>query len=311
MAMLGVICLHCCIGRLDNPIAFVMSRLSGISIPLFFMVSGYLLVEKDGSYNYSLKKILGIIKFVFIITISYWFLYSFLNGFDLNKLLTFFLYSFVQKGPFWMFWYFGAMCLVYLLLPILLSCKRIVSNFFLKLLAFLICIDFVIFVLTLQVHLEYNVTQCFRLWNWLTFFTIGALIKEHLFAVKGLLKYNILLCVVSALLFISFVYYCRFVIDGVEYFFTTPLCMLYAFSVFLTIASVNIKYNKIIDELSKLFLPVYSLHYFVIIFYRKFLYIPSWVFISPFFDWIIISIMTLFISYLLMRIPVMKKIFII
>ena len=60
IAMIMVIGLHVNIGRLDNPIAFVISRTSGIAIPLFFMVSGFLLWGRKDNVKYSLKKIFNI-----------------------------------------------------------------------------------------------------------------------------------------------------------------------------------------------------------------------------------------------------------
>lgn len=306
--MFGVISLHCCLGKLDNPIAFIMSRLSGISIPLFFMVSGYLLVKKDGDYKYVLKKVLGIIKFVFIITVSYGLINGILKGFDFNKIFLFFGGAFVQKGPFWMFWYFGAMCLVYLSLPILLYLKKRVRYFFIKLLVLLVCIDFVVFVLTLQIHFEYNIIQSFRLWNWLTYFTIGASIREYLSDKKGQLNWNVSLCILFAVFFITFVYYCRPYIDSIEYFFTTPLCMVYAFVVFFTITRLDVKSNKYIEQLSLLFLPVYTFHYFIIVYFRKF-YITFYEFLSPIFEWVVVSFITICVSFLLMKLPFIKDVF--
>ena len=309
VAMFGVISLHCCLGRLDNPIAFVMSRLSGISIPLFFMVSGYLLVGKDGNYKYTLRKIFGIIKFVFIITASYGIIYSIVKGFDIKKILLFFFGSFVQKGPFWMFWYFGAMCLIYLFLPILLYMKRRVKYFFLKLLVLLVCIDFIVFISTLLFHFEYNIIQSFRLWNWVTYFSLGALVKELLDHNKVIMKLDALWCILFAVLFIIFVYYCRPYIGGVEYFFTTPLCMVYAVWVFITILKLDIKDNKYIEQLSLLFLPVYTIHFFIIKIFRYYIHIDSIGYISVLIDWVFVSAITISISLILMKNRFIESIF--
>ena len=52
---------------------FFKYTLCGSGIPLFFTVSGYLLLgRKKSDMHYSAKKIWGIIKFVFIVCWIYW-----------------------------------------------------------------------------------------------------------------------------------------------------------------------------------------------------------------------------------------------
>lgn len=308
--MLGVISLHCNLGNLDNPMAFIMSRISGISIPLFFMVSGFLLSEKTASINYSIKKILGILRFVFIITFACWGFYSVIHGFDLHKMILFTCGSLVQKGPFWMFWYLGAMCFIYILLPILSRLKKSVNSFYLKLFLLLICIEFVVFVATIITHFEYTVIQSFRIWNWLTYFTLGAIVKEYLLDNnKDTQPVSLKFCLISAIFFVVFVHFCKPYIDGIEYFFTTPLCMLYTFSVFLVMAKLSIEKNRVISELAKLFLPVYTLHFFIIIYSRQLFNISLQGFALPVVEWVIVSIVTIVFSYCLMKIPFIKAIF--
>ena len=50
----------------DNLLAFTMSRSAGMAIPLFFMVSGFILFGRKPDFRYSIKKIIGIIRFVVI-----------------------------------------------------------------------------------------------------------------------------------------------------------------------------------------------------------------------------------------------------
>ena len=213
--MLGVISLHCNTDRLDNPIAFVLSRVAGISIPLFFMVSGYLQIGKDGSWSYSLRKIIGILRFVFICCLVYW-IGHVIHHQELDfYLFKIFLKSFVQKGPFWMFWYFGAMCLLYLFLPLLRWCDRRFEMFYPKLLLGLVCIDFIVFVMTFAFRWEYTIIQSFRMWNWLTYFSLGAMVRKHSLGAKG----SLVAVLIAMLIFVVFVFFSKGHINGIEYFF--------------------------------------------------------------------------------------------
>lgn len=305
VAMIGVLSLHCNLGKLDNPVAFVLSRMAGASIPLFFMVSGYLLINKQTDFHYAIKKIVGILKFVFICSLCFWTI-QMLHHQEFNiNVIYIFLKAFIQKGPFWMFWYFGAMCLIYFSLPFLKWCDRKVSFFFPKLLGILLCVDFIVFVMTYQSHFEYSVIQTFRIWNWLTYFSLGTVIQKYH------LKFNssILAVILSMVAFVAFVYYCKSVIGGVEYFFSTPLCMAYALLLFVWLESRQITNNKMLSELSKLFLPVYTIHYFVIKYYSQVVdsqYAGVW---TPMLDFLIVTIVTLTMCCIIMRVPFMGKVF--
>lgn len=69
------------------------------------------------NWVYSVKKIWGILRFTFIICISYWLIHSIRHGFDFMVFVKLWVGSFMQKGMFAIFWYFGAMILLYLILP--------------------------------------------------------------------------------------------------------------------------------------------------------------------------------------------------
>lgn len=57
IAMLGVICLHSTHNFLDTHLGNFMYKSSVISVPLFFMVSGYLtLLKKNIDFQYVLRK---------------------------------------------------------------------------------------------------------------------------------------------------------------------------------------------------------------------------------------------------------------
>ncbi|WP_454386853.1 acyltransferase [Streptococcus sp. Marseille-Q8145] len=86
------------------------------SIPLFFMVNGYLLLGKSKiTYPYILHKIKWILITVSSWTVIIWLLKRDFTNNPIKKILA----SLIQKGYFFQFWFFGSLILIYLCLPIL------------------------------------------------------------------------------------------------------------------------------------------------------------------------------------------------
>ncbi|WP_354667165.1 acyltransferase family protein [uncultured Duncaniella sp.] len=125
IAMFGVICWHTTrqfvnLQSVEFSLASFLYRTAAISIPLFFLSSGYLQLGRNKcSWSYSFRKIVRILRYVIIFCITYWFLQSLRYGVDFKNLWLIVSDSFIGVGPFYVFWYFGAMILIYLLLPML------------------------------------------------------------------------------------------------------------------------------------------------------------------------------------------------
>ena len=134
IAMLGVICLHTTYQYIQPGtfgLADVLYESAVISIPLFFMVSGYLLLGRENlNYKYAISKIFYIVRFVFFITLSYWILHALItHNFEVKDFLKIFMGSFIQCGSFGIFWYFGAMIIIYSILLLInnLYIRNIIS----------------------------------------------------------------------------------------------------------------------------------------------------------------------------------------
>lgn len=122
---------------------YLIHSVCGLAIPLFFMVSGYLLLgrNKNTDYSYSLKKIYAIVRFMFIITTLYYSAYAVMKGsFYLKDYVTITFGSLLQYGTFGVFWYFGAMICIYLIYPIV---NKLYNNSFKQ---FLIGVGFLSFI---------------------------------------------------------------------------------------------------------------------------------------------------------------------
>ena len=176
--MFGVVCLHTEMYFYDNPIAQFLYMTAVVSIPLFFMTSGYLLYGKSSvDCKYSSRKIVGIIRFVAIITVVFWLITGCRHG---APFLQFTLGSLLQWGGLGIFWYFGAMIIIYALLP--LFHKLYVSyprGFVISTVLLFLVANGIFFANFLDIHVEQHTIQTFRLWNWIFYFNVGGLVRRY------------------------------------------------------------------------------------------------------------------------------------
>lgn len=310
LAMLGVLCLHSNVGKQDSVVAFTMTTIAGISIPLFFMTSGYLLWNRTIGYDYSWKKIKGIIRFCFIICFFYWLIFDLIKGSWPTEVLHDFFEGFFQGGHLWMFWYFGAMIILYLLLPLTSVLNNKYSHFGDCLIgALLLCIS-VTFILNVQFDFERRyINQTMRLWNWIFYFGLGGLICKYENSIKKIRRrFFLVLLVLSALGFMGFRLFMKANLSGIEYYFGSFPCVIYAITAFLFSLRQEIMSNRWISILSEMFLPVYALHWIVLTYTSRIETSFVGIF-SPIADFLILCIAMLSLSYILMRTPYVKSIF--
>lgn len=317
VAMFGVISLHCThsfVSESSMGIADVLYDSAVVSIPLFFMVSGFLLLGREYiSWAYVLRKVMGIIRFVFIVVFLYWFVYSCYNDeFKIDSFVRYFAGAFMQRGPLWMFWYFGSMIMIYILLPALNSVYN--GRSVVKLLpaaVFLLLAMHVVFICNIlsdDKPLESNVIQCFRMYSWLFYFLCGGLIK------KAGKRISVSGGVIVALFIFNILYERQ-----LGYYMHSTFCEYYYSSLVVIVLSICLFFyiqgktytpiHPYVKELSKLFLPVYTLHIFVIKTYIH--YVPIYIFgiISPLAAFALCSIATVIISWGIMKVPYVNKIF--
>lgn len=306
LAMCGVMCLHTQMRYIDSPIAHFLYITAVVSVPLFFMTSGYLLLGKENvDYKYSGKKILGILRFVIIMTVLFYFLSGIRHG---SSFIDATLGSLIQKGQLGVYWYFGAMIIIYALLPILnvLFCSRF--KVFISIVISLFVISSAVFVLnfTNGIHIEQNTIQTFRLWNWLFYFCLGGLLKRFTFHVSG---YAVLFLIIINYLFqINTFHY----IDSefCEYFYPSIPVMLLSVSVFQCIRHTTANLN-FVNGGGKLFLPCYTIHIYVIgkagnVFEEMFSFAGIF---CPVFFWILVCVLSIMLSWIIMKVPYAEKVF--
>lgn len=315
IAMLMVLLLHVGVIRGLSLICCQVPEiylLAGIAIPLFFMVSGYLLSSKNVSIEYCSRKIWGIIRFVLIVCILYGVLRLLMGRLDflsaISAIVNNFLKGFIQRGEFGVFWYFGAMLIIYTLLPVL---HYVINSRYLQyVIVALWLISTLMCFLDVRFRFEKQyIPQTFRLWYWLLYFLLGATINKHPKSFHWIRWRHVFL---AGLGFIFFGYYVH--AGGNEYLFGSLPCMLYAMMTFCACINTRINNTRVIDELSSLFLPVYAFHMIGLIFLYKHWPMPQ---IEDFFcphiaitiEYIIATGVIVFVCWLIMRIPYANKVF--
>lgn len=148
LSTIGVIVIHVCSsGWYGNVCSFnwivstVLECVSRISVPIFFMISGNLLLNSSKEYNYPvmLKKILRLVVFLLVWSIVYN-LFSFFEqkDFSVSELVKCFTGIFYGEVPHHL-WYIYASIGLYLFVPVLrILCKNIDRKTFLIFLVLLI-----------------------------------------------------------------------------------------------------------------------------------------------------------------------------
>ena len=175
-ACFGVVAVHTINGSL-HIINNMISLLTNICIPLFFLMSGYLMFQKEHiSYNYVLKKCVRMLITCFLWELLYS-IAAFLYYHEFRNFIYSFLMDFVQKGLFFHFWFFGSLILLYLLAPVIRKLEKKSSALFMALVVGLITVCVVIDILQMAFRTKFVsvVPQSLRLWLWVAYFSLGGL----------------------------------------------------------------------------------------------------------------------------------------
>lgn len=305
VAMFGVLGLHTThdfITSGNYGLANVLYSTCVISIPLFFMVSGYLLLGRsNANYKYVYHKIINILRYVLAFVFLY---FGVLNiaPFDILMLFKSCIYPFIQRGPFWMFWYLGAMIVIYLIYPIVNKLYMLNIRSFLIFFGVLFLLEYIVFQMNLtRLMGESIVIQTFRFWNWIFYFCLGGLLKRFPITISW---YFLFPLIIGNLL----VQYWQMPAIGstyCEYFYSSVIIMLFSSVTFLAVCGIRFKsYNRLIAKMSDLFLPVYTFHQFVISILNRYVDIHSVVIY-----FIMVSVASLGVSVIVMAMPGAKKFF--
>lgn len=205
LACFAVVVLHVsfiCVGNIASTnISYVLYYTSTFAVPMFFMVNGALILRKDEiTYKYISKKILSILKIVVLWNATFVIL-KFIVRHKYEGIISYTINSLMQRGFFFQFWFFGALMIVYITLPVLkkiIKDKRFVKLFILLFLT-TISIDMVNMYRGINgLEIVKNlIPQTFRIWTWYLYFILGHLIyiKKDIINKKISFKTNTILLV--------------------------------------------------------------------------------------------------------------------
>ena len=315
LACVGVVLLHTTMGGFKDTgswnLLTYLYYLGTYSIPLFFMVNGYLLLGKrEITSHYILQKVKWI-----LITVSSWniIVWLFKRDFTVNPIKKI-VGSLIQKGYFFQFWFFGALILIYLCLPILskfLNSKRR----YLYILALLIVIGFIVELANIffQRPLQTHVMQTFRLWTWFFYYILGGYIAQFnvdnlKYRFKNWMKIVSMLLVLISPIILFFLAKNTYHNLFAEYFYDILFVKFTSLGIFLMVLTLSLNENgsKWIVSLSNQTMGVFVIHTYVIKIWEKLI---AFSFTGAYL-WF--AIFTLSISFIvigiLMRIPYLNRI---
>ena len=315
LACVGVVLLHTTMGGFKETgswnLLTYLYYLGTYSIPLFFMVNGYLLLGKrEITYSYILQKV----KWV-LITVSSWTFIVWLFKRDFTEnLIKKIVGSLIQKGYFFQFWFFGSLILIYLCLPVL---KKILNSkrryFYILSLLAVIGLIFELTNIVLQMPIQTYVIQTFRLWTWFFYYVLGGYIAQ--FTMKELKsRFKNWMKIVSILLFLISPLILFFIAKTAyhnlfaEYFYDTLFVKVSTLGIFLTILTLtlNEKRNEWIVSLSNQTMGVFIIHTYIMKVWEK---LFGFSFVG---SYLLFAIFTLSVSFIivgmLMKIPYFNRI---
>lgn len=302
----------------DNSLlTWFLNGISVLCIPLFFMVTGYLLIERREGYGYVCRKLLSIARLGVVFTLIVMVIKRIGNplsifsiGFVKDYVCQVY-FSIFTAGYFWIFWYLWALGALYLLYPLLSRLAVEYGKSYALLLVFLGIVESVAVMVNLVSGGEFLIPQSLRIWNWLFYFMLGGAIKmwPNLRKVYSTRTLGGMAVVTGALFLVVRHLFVRFMPNTyyVEFFYGTPAVVVFSLFVFLWGISLNIKESRFVRCLSRLFLPVYALHPILLSVINPDTF--STVFCGPVLYFLVIFIATVLVSWGLMKLKPVRWVF--
>lgn len=292
--------------------------LGTFSIPLFFMISGYLNIRKNRKYNYCLKKIFSIIKIIFIWNIIYIIINICLKKLIISPklfILPFWsiIQNFFQYGYFFHFWFLGSLIIIYLILPLI---SKIFANEKAAKTAIIILMIMCIIWNLINIFINYkynilvnnNIVQTLRIWTWLFYYCMGGYIyKNDLFSSISKKK-HLFLMIFTIVITLIYEYKLSMKLYNslwAENFYNSLLVMISSILIFTYLRKINLKNNKTISVIGTLVMGVYIIHPTIISMFKK-LIITKNDLINLLIS-IVVFILCFFVSYFINKIPKLNK----
>lgn len=303
----------------------VCSILCKVAVPIFFMISGVYLLKKEESLIDTYKRLPKIIINIILFSFIYCSLDSYLidQAFSLKKILK----TIISTG-YWHLWYLYAYIALIITLPFF---RKFVKGLDLKTSIYMIFIAFLYMVFVPIINHFLIPLNNYVIPSWITInifiYPIIGYILGNIVEIDKI-KYShlfILWIAVIIGIIISFICQYNYSLDNpgsISETFLTNFCILNAITIFLTIKKIfiNKHYNqtliKVIGETGKCTFGIYLIHniflWKVPILYNFWLKLEGGTIgshIGIFISCILIFFISGIITYILRKIPIIKKIF--
>lgn len=291
---------------------YTIYYLCDCGVPLFFMVNGYLLLSREKiDYTYAFRKILHILKVVF--------LWNFLIAVPVlifrQKIVNPFRLSFdslLQKGYLWHFWFFGALIMIYLLLPLLhrFFGGKVFHHRICCFLLMCICLAMNALSMIKGYPLHMFVPQPFRLWTWLFYFLLGGLFAYAPARIQALppALHGMLLLFFTIINNIAEKRIGLYLIGSrlAEYFYDDITSIVWYILLFTFLLRLPISEGpgKYICQISSLTMGIFIVHPILLVVLNT-LFIPSTVSGWLFF-WLFVTFMSFIITFIISKLPLAR-----
>lgn len=297
----------------------IVYYLLGFAVPIFFMASGYILVNRSQiTIDYIFHKILNILIVVSLWNVTLFLVktaYRLYSNSDyhvkLYEPIIMIGKSLIQKDTLWHFWYFGALTLVYLFCFVISKLSKKQK----------IIVWGIILIISLGIQLgsifsgsslQKNIIQTFRVWSWFQYFMLGGFMPKvcQNICSKVKLKWHIIVFSMICIVLPVYQYLVgNYVIyePHAEYFYDDVLTIIWTVILFTLVMRIkpSEKLKSFVLFLSPYTMGIYIVHPLLIKLAKHFIFIEStWISIIAF---VVIFIVSLIVTFVMIRIPVIKR----
>ena len=311
VACIGVVFLHT-IGLKSNKFNNFIYYIGTISIPLFFMVKGFMILNKtEMNGKYILKKILRILYIVTIWNIIDYMI-IFYKKRNTDNIVIQIIKSLLEKGNITWFWFMGALILIYICTPVL---YKILHNEKINTKFLIFCVSICELIYIINIMFGYKqikiikemIPQTLRIWTWITYFYLGGYSKKH-FKWNKKYKLAIILLIPSVMIYEFMVsnnilnnLYAENFYDNIFVIILTVL-----FFNFILNTNINSKYTNVIVNISSMTFGIYIIHMFLVIELSKYYNFENG--LVNFISFIFVINISGILSYIIKKIPVIRTI---
>lgn len=165
----------------DDVLGESIYLLGSFAIPLFFLINGFLLSEKDFTFKYTGKKIYRLVKFVLLwgITVG---IITGLAKRSFKQMIVTVIGAFIGKGLLYHLWFLTTLIIIYSICFLVqkISKKQVLYYVSIKGFYLLAIIFTVIFIIEISLNIEIRnlIPGCFRVLTYGGYFYCGMLLKK-------------------------------------------------------------------------------------------------------------------------------------